>query len=170
MKTYKILMLLLTVIILVSCRELLATHENCIVVYAPNNTVEVRTITQTRDKKTSPMVEELSNGKLHYVISKILVTDPGAIYYPDMDYNFYLTASNESEYYVFNYAPHMHINGAKSISIKQAFETYGADVIMNAIKEQSPQSVIIISSSQEQKTLGSFFQIGRQVLDLTIAE
>ena len=143
---------------LTSCHKVLRLEDNIIAVYAPNNSVEVRAITQTHEKKTIPIEENISGGEIHCVECKILNTEPGAIYYPDMDYNFYLTASDASEYYVFPYVLVVSINGSGIMPLLRACEQYGTDVVVTALQEQAPQSLITVSTTQPQVIKGSFFQ------------
>ena len=91
MKTKIEVLLLFAVLLFASCRRVIAFSANGIVVYAPNNTVEVKTITQTRENNNIPLVEIISDGKIHEVVSEIAMTAGYGLYYPDMDYNFYLT-------------------------------------------------------------------------------
>lgn len=166
-KDNKIMMFFFTLSMFVSCRGSLTTNENVIAVYAPNNYVEVRSITQTHEKKTIPIVESISGGEVYYVECEILNTESGAIYYPDMDYNFYLTASDTNEYYVFPYVLVININGSGITPLSRACELYGTDVVVAALKEQAPQSLITILTTQTQTIEGSFFQPQYRV-DLTI--
>lgn len=150
--------LLWVIIFLSSCHNSLITMENVIGVYAPNNSVEVRSITQTHEKKTIPIEENISGEEIHCVECKILNTEPGAIYYPDMDYNFYLTASDANEYDVFPYVLVIRINDSVRIPLSRACELYGTDVVVAALKEQAPQSLITVSTTQTQTIQGCFFQ------------
>ena len=166
MKTKIEVLLLFAVLLFASCRRAITFSANGIVVYAPNNTVEVKTITQTRENNNIPLVEIISDGKIHEVESEIAMTAGYGLYYPDMDYNFYLTATDTTEYYILQ--QNFSVNKTY-ITAVNAFEKYGADVIIQAFKTQAPEYITCITSKETQTIKGSFFQWFYDI-DLTIEE
>ena len=139
-----------------SCKPLTFGDLNSICIYAPDNSVDVYSITQDfQTGRTSTYYEKIDDNRIHCITTHVVSTKAGPTN-PEEDYLFKTVASNLNEYYVFSYSV-LKINKQRDDLVAHCAK-YGTDRVINAIKEQAPDYIMCISSINEQKNHGSYFR------------
>lgn len=147
---------LICCLVLTSCRPRLYSESNTLYVYAPNNQLEIHGITQTKTNGNIPFRYDINDNQLHFISTDVITEFKKGLYYPNADYDFYITAANTKEYYI--YIPYvLRINNDLEDLLTHCSK-YGTEIVINAIKDQTPEDIICISSTEEQTIKGLYFR------------
>ncbi|MGN0227801.1 MAG: hypothetical protein ACI4AI_07070 [Paludibacteraceae bacterium] len=141
---------------LISCKPRLYSETNAFYVYAPDNQIEIQGITQTKTNGNIPFRYAINDNQLHYISTEVIEEFKKGLYYPNTDYNFYITAANANEYYIYIRCALRINKELDNLAVHCA--KYGTDRVINAIKEQAPEYIMCISSTEKQVIQGLYFQ------------
>ena len=135
---------------------------NNIYLYAPGNKVTVHYMKANYhygEKTTlTPVIEVFSDSSVHYLsggVEDYYYAEVGGTVLPEGEYYYHITASNTTEYYVYMYIWET-VNGNWGRFIDHC-EHYSPEKVFKAIKEQAPDKILCISSTEEQIVKGNYF-------------
>ena len=158
------LVCVLCCICMVSCKwKKTTTTPNDIYLYAPNNkvTVDYRKADYPSNQKptSTPNTEVVSDNDVHElesVVEHYTERVPDEPVLPEEEYYFHLTAADKAEYYVYIHG-WVTINGKYGHIMDFCKLYYSPEKVFKAIKEQAPDKILCISSTEEQIVKGSYF-------------